>query len=292
MILSEGLSRAGRVHYAIALGVLLAAAAGWNVLMYGAVLAKEPVPPPAGTDVQEHRLHSFPESFGSFVLAPEKEALREEGAERDGVDELIDDELEILGTLKHKWNWYYMATFRDTPKPTRNSRYMRLNITYYTGLLEAVPHVPERCIVAGGGVILPGDSGAFDVPLVALPKPWEAWHPGLKVERTAYLGKDPKTGKDVWAAQYHVFSMNGKPSHDWMAVRLEVGDLRNTYCYFAKIQLAPEGPGLQDRAASDAFCAKFLRQAMPEIVKFLPSAADVSRLEKGEGEVPEPKQRN
>ena len=98
-------SARGRGHFVVAAGVLVLATVGWNVLLYGKYLAKEPVPLPEGTELQDHRLYNFPDAFGDFVLAPEAEGRDVPPEKRDGIHELEEDQLEVLGTLKHEWNW-------------------------------------------------------------------------------------------------------------------------------------------------------------------------------------------
>jgi len=260
-------SAAGRVHAGIAVGVLLVAAVGWNVLLYGKYLAKKPVPPPAGVEVQDHRLRNFPKSFGDFECVREHEQREEE--------------LDVLGTLKHEWNWYYFALLQDRGlPPSKGSRHVQLQITYYTGLLEAVPHVPERCIAAAGGRIL--NVQPIDVALPDLPEPWARSWKNIKIVRTLYETTDKNTGQIVRGVEYHFFSMNGRPEHAWTTVRFKTGGLAVQYCYFAKVQFAPSGVGLDNPEACDAYCEQFLRQAMPSILKVLPTAGYVESLSRPE----------
>ena len=149
-------------HFAVAAGALLAGAIGWQAA--GVTLAKKAVRPPEGTKLEDHRLLGFPQRLGTFVLAPEREGPGTKEDPKDGVEVVDEDTLALLGTLKNRWNWYYMATYRDTePGPTK--RYVRLDLTYYTGLLEAAPHDPERCIAAQGGTILREKRKPIEVPL-------------------------------------------------------------------------------------------------------------------------------
>ncbi len=274
----------GRARYAVAAGFLLLATVGWNVALYGVDLAKRPVPIPEAAEIQDHRLYNFPGEFGTFVLAPEADRLSADDDKLDGIHVQGDDLLETLGTLKHDWNWYYMATYRDMTVPEKlGRRYMTLSITYYTGLLEAVPHVAERCIVASGGRILHEQKAPVDVTLEGLPEAWAEQWTNIKIYRTPWE-EVQNNGRTRNGVQDHIFFMNGEPEYRWTAVRWEMGKLTNKYCYFAKVQMAPSGYGLTDekgkmiQSAYDALCAEFLRQAMPHIVRFLPSAADVRRL--------------
>ena len=264
----------GWVHFGVATGVMAAAVVGLNVLLHGKFLAKRAVPPPARVEVSEHRLTSFPSRLGPYELAPEgeTEAPSDRDHERDGI--MVPDEhlLETLGTYKHDLNWYYMAVYRGRARPLKGAKvYMHLDLTYYTGLLEAVPHVPERCLVAGGKTIVRGRSKPIRLRLPELPAPWNE----IDVYRTVYTDRQGRR----FGAQYHVFSMNGLPAWEWETVRWEMGKLTRKYCYFAKIQLAPRGAAIGTLEASDAVCRDFLAHALPAILEFLPTAADVRKLE-------------
>ena len=106
----------------------------------------------------------------------------------------------------------------------------------------------------------------------------------LPVCRTTYVLRDHVTP----AVQYHLFYMNGDPTSRWEVVRGRLALPWVKYCYFAKVQVMlfaadPEGRMLRpesDPQTCDEVCAHFLRQALPEIVRFLPSADDVERLKR------------
>lgn len=270
----SGTGPGGWVHFGVAAGVLLVAAGAWFVVLPG-LLSKKPVPPPEGTQLDDtHLLRSFPEELGPYVLAPEAEAAEPDAGKKDGIHEMDKDELQTLGTLKHEWNWYYMATYRDTRAPN-GAGYVRLDITYFTGLVQAVPHVPERCLVAGGNVLVPADSRQISVVVPGVEPPWD----NIQAYRTVYQWTDNRTGRSGKGAQYHFFSSNGLPQWRWETVRLEMGHLFKKYRCFAKIQLAPHGSQVASLADSDDRCRDFLTYALPAILKFLPTAADVEKLE-------------
>ena len=274
---SAGTSPGGWVHFGVAAGVLLVAALAWFAYLPG-LLSKRPVLPPEHAQFQEHRLYNFPETLGPYVLDPESESSEPEDGTKDGIHGMDEDTLQNLGTLKHDYNWYYMATYRDT-RTRSASRRVRLEVTYYTGLVDAVPHVPERCIVAGGGEILRSECGPISVVAAGLSPPWDK----IEVYRTAYQWLDKRTGRTGEAAQYHFFGMNGLPAWRWEWVRWETGKLTKKYCYFAKVQLSPDVRDVASLDASDKCCRDFLTYALPAILKFLPAAADVEKLEASGG---------
>ena len=270
--------RANR-SFVTAATILLAASISWNLAMgmLGWTMVKYPVPARAA-ETNAYRLVNFPTRIGKYRLAQDGEVDRDRQTGRpifdkepDGLIEMPSEQLEELGTTKNKQNWYYMSIFRDTSRSAGDSRaYIQLNVTYYTGLLDAVPHVADYCIAASGGRVDPKLSGTILASLPAGEVP-EAWRE-ITLYRTAYTGR-----RGERSAQYHVFSMNGEPTAHWLKVRYGLIKPWVRYCYFAKIQLAPSKPGLSIEE-SDGVCRDFARAALPEVLKLLPTVADVEKL--------------
>ena len=274
----------GWVHFALAAGVLLVAAVGWNTAMSWLkwTMAKEPVPPPAAVEVREHRLVNFPREIGPYLLADDGELTTVPDGRPDGLREVRDDILETLGVEAHEMNWYHMAVYRDTRVEgaynTGGGQYVQLDITYYTGLLDAVPHVGERCIIAGGGIIVPGASKSMSVSVPSAAPPWDRFD----IYRTAYEFSDRRGGPSRRSAQYHVFSMNGRPTERWERVRGELTLPWVKYCYYAKIQWATLRPE-PDFAKNDAVCRDFISYALPVVLRFLPTTDDIEKLKASGG---------
>jgi len=82
--------------------------------------------------------------------------------------------------------------------------------------------------------------------------------------------------------------MNGIPTARWEVVRGKLMLFTVRYCYFAKIQIAVFKVGTYrgrvglmnetDLNISDQACRDFLSHALPDILRFLPSADDVKKL--------------
>ncbi len=271
----------GGTHFVVATGMLLVATVAWNIVLAGKYFAKKPVPPPPHAKFEEHRLTNFPARIGPYVLVGAgelSEGEKRQNGQPDGITVLREEDMDTLGMLKDDWNWYYMAVYRDTrAAPGSNGRYIRLDITYYTGLLEAVPHVGERCIVAGGGTVIYGQSKPIPVRFPVLPAAWKNWQ-DIEAYRTTYevFNRD---GTVARASQYHFFSMNGMPTCHWEKVRWEMGSWSLKYCYFAKVQVAAQMPE-PDVEKSDAVCREFLEYVLPEVLQFFASADDVKKMEK------------
>ena len=275
--------RANR-SFVTAVTILLVAGVSWNLAMglLGWTMVKYPVPA-RGTELDKQQLVNFPPRLAGYRLAKDGELVFDKQTRRpifdgkpDGLMVVASEELDELGTTKHKLNWYYMSIFRDTSRSAGAPQaYIQLNVTYYTGLLDAVPHVADRCIASTGGRVDPGRSGTISVSLPAGEVP-EAWRE-ITLYRTAYTSQDGNR-----SAQYHVFSMNGEPTAHGLTIRYGLIKPWVRYCYFAKIQLAPYRPNLSTEE-SDRICRNFAEAALPEVLKFLPTAADVEKLAAGGG---------
>jgi hypothetical protein len=269
------------LHFGLAAGLLLLAGAGWNGIMAALhwTMAKEPVPWPEGVEVEDHRLINFPERLGPYLLVQDGELEVERDGKPDGLFIFRDEDLETLGTLAHELNWYYSALYRETGAPPGKAKqYVRVEITYYTGLLDAVPHIPDVCVGVAGATVVAKESGPITITVPAVPAPWNAFD----VHRTTYVRQDRKT------AQYYFFSMNGEPTARWEMVRGRLTLPWVRYCYFAKVQLGAFKTGYRrlvpetDPAECDRLCADFLKYGLPHMLRFLPSAGDVAKL-KGSG---------
>jgi hypothetical protein len=262
------------VHFSIAAGLLLAATVGWTAVIKGLDLyfAKQPVPPPAVVQTEDHRLTSFPKRIGPYVLAA---GLFKDAPE--GTTTVTEDVMGTLGMNKHKYNWYYMATFRDTrPNASEANRFLRLDVTYYTGLIDAMPHIGDVCIVASGGRVLDDQGGAVEVTVPGQAPPWNRFD----VRRTVYEilpTEKNRLGEQSLSSQYHVFSVNGRPIEARDKARAVLADLRMKYCYYAKIQTATVF-SQPDVAAADAANREFLSYMVPVALEYLPSEAEVERL--------------
>ncbi len=260
---SSGLNRRGWIHFGLAAGVLLIAATGWNVAMvrWKWALAKMPVPRGEHLEVQEFRLMNFPDKLGPYVMVG------------DGSVILPEDLLDSLGTKAHSENWYCMKKYR-IPDPSRfdGAQYVSLDITYYTGLLDAIPHIPEVCMVAGGAVVDTSENAQIDITVPGAPESWR----NVKVRRVTFIKNSRKF------RQYYLFSMNGTPVTDWKVIRGKFMLPWVRYCFFAKIQIGALS-SQDDVSISDKLCRDFLTHALPAVLKFLPTAEYVKKLEQGHG---------
>lgn len=282
----------GDRHFLVAAVLLAILAGGWDVLTRWMDLAtqKAPVPWPAPVEVDEDfRLTSLPDRIGPYEFVKEDGVLPlgkpkpEPDGEPDGRIVPRPDEMELLdiGTYtdkrnlpRRRSNWYTMRLYRDTRLPERHPlRYWRLEIYYYTGGVDLVPHVPEICAVAGGATHVGTD--VLPIPLADVHQAWGAEPVPLRratFHRPAALGIP-----EARFAQYYIFSMNGRPEGGREVVRLKLASPFIRHAYFAKIQFAPQPVySYTDVRAADPAAQEFARRILPTVLKFLPMPGELA----------------
>lgn len=192
-------------------------------------------------------------------------------------DEPLEADLEqALGTHQYIFRWY--ADSRKIPQEqldefaNRSSQvqqgmvaemsaaqpaaFVQLAVTYYTGLVDTVAHIPDRCYVADGYV----------------PSEYEKvrWvtGPGRITEARYIHFEDQATGTSKEPVNVaYFFRVNDSYESDPLQVRWQLEDLREKYGFYAKIELRTDMP---DHAKSAGVMTDFLTYAMPEIEKSWP----------------------
>jgi hypothetical protein len=139
---------------------------------------------------------------------------------------------------------------------------VNLAVTYYTGLVDTVAHVPDRCYVADG----------YE------PKTWEVvkWNidDGKPVE-ARFINFEDGTGRSTATRSVaYFFHVNGEFQSAPESVRLRLQNLFERHGYYAKVEVMTL---LSDRAESARVMTDFLSAAMPEVRKSLPDWAAVKR---------------
>jgi len=279
-------------HFLIASLILAVTALGWGTAteLIGIVLRKSPVPWPANVVVDEDfRLRSFPERLGPYALAADGTINKGQEGEPDGVPDgdrtLPEDILELLhiGTGvdrdrlgQRSSNWYASRVFVDT-RPGRQFTHWELEVTYYTGGLDNVPHVPEVCLLAAGATLIDSECGVVPFSAPAARSPWDG---ELSVNRTVYEKRNHSGTLDK-GVQYYIFSLNGRPEPMWEKVRLELTSPFGSYCYFAKVQFAPRRQ-VTDVDKADEAAADFIQYVLPSVLQALPMPQDIQALNAAE----------
>jgi len=285
----------GWVHFCIAAAVLGLSAVGFEYISYVKDWAREKqsVPWPKGVivDPDAFRWENLPDTVGRsstqqgqprYVLAGDGELRRNKDGLPDGDTILPDDVLDALGigtswdknrVAQRKSNWYLIRTYRDNDKPVGDPlRYWNLDVYYYTGALDTVPHIPERCMIAGGATL----EKSVDVP-ISVPAARSPWDENLEIRRATFEVTDEITMMTSQYVQYYLFSLNGRPEASWEKVRLGLSYPWIRYCYFAKIQFYPRMP-VTDLAEADKAAEALMDNFLPIILQALPTPEDIKAL--------------
>ncbi|MEM1445492.1 MAG: exosortase/archaeosortase family protein [Planctomycetota bacterium] len=199
------------------------------------------------------------------------------------LDKYIEDE---LGT-EHYITRYY----RDNSLPEdAPGDVARVHLAYYTGMIDTVPHVPDRCWVAGGitsagaetyettlelhNATPDEESGGLRVP-AQLKDPVDnkafARMPGDTVPLRTFAGVDPGSGNKLRATYF--FVANGGFYASANDVRLLGFDPRDKYSYYCKVEVT--FPGVGDSEAAKERVKAILSDLMPEVMAVLPDWVDV-----------------
>ncbi len=114
-----------------------------------------------------HKLPIYPPGDRQLTALP----TRTPGWQRVGSDVVESPEIvEVLGTSNYVTR-HYAKQRGEGEEPLR----LTLHAAYYTGMIDTVPHVPERCFV-GGGLQQASFSKVLPLPLDA-----STWHPDPSV---------------------------------------------------------------------------------------------------------------
>jgi hypothetical protein len=293
------------VHFVVAAGILTLTAVGWHtvIVVGGWFPMKVPVPwaafeisQPDGTKVpwkaeisEDSRWINLAAEFPPYYRMAKKGELSEKADEATSGEVVhnssILSSLNIPSSLTESQrkarvsNWYVSRFYVDnrTFEPgKRHTPYdvWHLDVTYYTGGVDLVPHTPESCLNAGGRQVVGSSEVRFTVHV---PDRWKKWWDGKIVFRRV-LSEDPATAEK--SVDYYIFSLNGRPSTSWEAVRLKLSLPWVRHCYFAKIQFALRS-SVEDIPEADKAAEHFAQHFLPEVLKGLPTPDDVQRPASG-----------
>lgn len=250
-----------------ALAVLLCSAGGlaFAIDHYKLMLRKEAIYPRSGA-----LLNSIPDETTSWV--------------REGSDRRENADTEaVLGTTNYVSRLYKQ-------KNAENPVVIDFHAAYYTGMIDTVPHVPDRCLV-GGGLQLGGFVGDIPLPLdqtrwssvesadksyklYSVRTPNFSTRAGTRVvfprnpqdlRLRVFEFKSPRGG--VFYSGYF-FIANGGWVSNAEEVRLLAFDLRTKYAYYTKVQFTGFGMSSGEELAKHA--ASMLDELLPDIMHCLP----------------------
>lgn len=237
-----GLPRGVAIAAVVAIVLLATSGAvlGLSIRALGLYLQKSPIYPRTGLEMRD--------------LPAETENWT-----RVGPDRFESSEIEVtLGTTN-----YVTRTYREkNPADGQTPRQIDIHVAYYTGSIDTVPHIPERCFVGGGMQIGSGtqvidlelDDSAW-LPMRDAPEVMQGRAYTTTLARGTYSNRpgqrvllplDPQDiqlrvtefsvpGAPSLYAGYF-FIVNGEHRSSAEGVRLLAFDLKTDYAYYLKVQ--------------------------------------------------------
>lgn len=225
---------------------------------------KEPVP-------LRQELELIPHKIGHWVQVTEDEPLDPDiehalGTKRYVFRRYVDSrmvgplELEaILSKTGHDRLRKIMEVESLKPKA-----FIHFALTYYTGMVDTVAHVPDRCYIADGYA-----------PTEYEERSWKISED--EDVRVRFISFEDATGFNSRVSKNvaYFFQVNGEMRADPLAVRFSLQNLFKADVYYAKIELMMTNTRRKEEVAR--VMTDFLQQAMPEIRRCLPAREQEER---------------
>ena len=200
--------------------------------------------------------------------------------------------IEELGTDQYLSRFY--AIDGDQANGT-----LQFDVTYYTGGIDAVPHIPERCFVSGQGLVKAPLSSVVPLQIdrsLWWPDPaaddgeeyWMAQSVGGS-RRVARMPRLPDEGLGLNTSEYwsegvedrklaagYLFLANGGSTPYAERVRLLAFDPSSTHAYYCKVQFSFSHPtrGVS-REELGEIAGEFLTLMLPDLMLCLPDWHEV-----------------
>ena len=157
-----------------------------------------------------------------------------------------------------------------------------IHMAYYTAIVDAVPHVPDKCWIVAGGTMVYRQAHTFplegeryrddpdsDGLLATSSFGNEVRIPEPEVEMIVFAADNADGHRNAAA---YFFVANGQFMASNTAVRFSF-DLRDRYAYYCKVELS--FPGIKDPKEIERRAQAFLDDMLPEIMACLPDWTDV-----------------
>ncbi len=250
--------------------LLLVGAAGLNTVVQAMKLhfRKEAVP-------LRQPLTTLPPRMGHWVQVSVDRPLQADVEEVLGTRQYVyrdyvDDRIVPAGEIK---------AFADKSYAQRRAMLMRLQerhpeavvnlgVTYYTGLVDTVAHIPDRCYIADG--YEPTDYDIVSWPIAAK-IPGRANDPNVEVR---FINFQDQVGRTrLKRSVSYFFHVNGHFEQDPLGVRRRLQNLLQKYGYYMKIETMTL---VQEKEKSAQVMQDFLTAALPHVAQCLPDWSKVN----------------
>jgi hypothetical protein len=144
-----------------------------------------------------------------------------------------------------------------------------LSVTYYTGMVDTVAHVPDRCVTADGY-----EPTSYETPRwpIGAQLPPAAKVDGKDDIEVRFINFEDQTGtSNVPRNIAYFFHSNGKFISSPLGVRQELANLFEKRGYYAKIECMTtiEEPNKESHESAKVL-TDFLSAALPEIYRCMP----------------------
>lgn len=218
-----------------------------------------------------HELGTIPSRIGTWVQVTQ--------------DQPLDSEMQdVLGTNKYIFRDYIderivgagvIERFKDKDAEARRrlsgeirqkfpNAVISLSVTYYTGMVDTVAHVPDRCVTADG--YEPRTYDTVNWPIARdLPTYIKTAGDNIKVR---YINFEDQTGAaNVPRSISYFFHVNGEFACSPLDVRGKLAELWEKKAYYAKIETMTTMENTEESAKVQT---DFLTAVMPEVVRCMP----------------------
>ena len=221
----------------------------------------------------------IPETLGKWMLVsrdkpldPDMEHIlgTQKYLNRDYVDtSILGDQISALKGMTPD----ELAVALASIEQTHPEAVLHVGMFYYTGLVDTVAHIPDRCMIADG----------YDVASYETIEPAKLGTYSDGRDRKLsfrYIAFDDQTGRGRTSRNVaYLFHVNGHYESDPLGVRRSLQNLLERYGYYAKVELMTVTPARG--AESDPFhhelhekslsaMEDFLSAALPEVERCLP----------------------
>lgn len=259
--------------FIIVAAILAVAAIGLNTTIQKMQLSfrKEPVS-------LQKSLKELSPTFGPWVQVTVDERVNHELEDALGTDEYVfrdyvdsrkvpADVIEAFRGKKTAERLQMLQALRmKTPEAVMN-----VAVTYYTGMVDTVAHIPDRCYIADGF-----EPSSYDI------RRWDCFasrsSDNQAAARFIHFVDQVADRKSVSRNVAYFFHVNGRYTNDPLDVRATLQDLFQKHGYYAKVEMMS---ALDDRVAAEAAMSDFTSHALPEIEKVLPDWGKVTSAEAG-----------
>ena len=184
------------------------------------------------------------------------------GVRRDAANRSMADELRSIFDGKGSHERKAIVSAIQAARP---DAIMSLAVTYYTGKVDTVAHIPERCYVADGYQPSEApDTVRWDMG----PGRLGSTPGGDGRIAVRYLNFEDQTGaKRVTKRVAYFFFANGAYESDNLSVRQTLENLSHKHAFYSKIELMTIIP---DKMQCADVMSAFLTSVMPEVEKCYP----------------------